>query len=63
MKKKSRSQPRLDTVVDLDVVSLPARDVHIDSLAIPAAQAAFLARFGLDAPRARLTAELAWGCR
>lgn len=32
-----------------------------NSFSLPAAQAAFLARLGLDAPRARLTAELAWG--
>ena len=32
-----------------------------NSLTLPAAQAAFFARIGLNATRARLTAELAWG--
>lgn len=44
-----------------EIVLSPTDRSSENSFHLPAAQAAFLARLGLDATRARLTAELAWG--
>lgn len=57
----SRGQP-LATVAPRNVLSSAASDVRNNSVPLREIQAAYIgARFGLDAARARLTAELAWG--
>jgi len=51
----------LGTVAPRNVISSPARDTRTSTAALPDLQAAFVAaRFGLDATRAKLTAELCW---
>ena len=47
-----------------DVISLQARDDRIFTPDLSKAQASYIAaRYGLDGIRARVVAELAWGCR
>ena len=59
--KASRGSP-LATVAPRNVISSAARDIRINTANLTEVQSAFLAsRFRLDAPRARLTAELCWG--
>lgn len=60
-RKASRGAP-LATVAPRNVICSAARDTGINTANLPEVQSAFLvARFGLGAIRARLTAELAWG--
>ena len=60
--KRLRPAPPCQAATGPEMLRMPTLSVSEHSAPLPAFQADFIAaRFGLDAVRARLTAELAWG--